>query len=284
VTVPPSSDAAVGEAPGVAGAAGADRSIAELKPSVEQDDQPGEAAGPMRRLIITIDGPAGAGKSSVARDLAGRLGLEFLDTGAMYRAATALAIDHTVSLKDEKALARLLRDADLHFDWTTDPPTLLAFGEPIMDRLRDKDVAAGVSPVSQLPLVRKVLVELQRRIGERHPRLVSEGRDQGSVVFFDAEAKFYLDATTGERARRRVEQIRATGRDADLGEIERAIVERDERDATRDVSPLVCPEDAIRLDSSDIDRGQVVDELERRVRSTVPADVIENRPGGATGA
>lgn len=132
----------------------------------------------MKRLIVTIDGPAGTGKSSVARDLAARLGLEFLDTGAMYRAATALAIDRGISLKNEEAIAELVRDADLRFTWSDDPPTLTAFGKSVMHRLRERDVSAGVSPVSQLPKVRRVLVEIQRRIGEAHPRLVSEGRDQ----------------------------------------------------------------------------------------------------------
>jgi len=262
--------------------AGTPPTVAEVKPASRTTDAGiREDARGMRRLVITIDGPAGAGKSSVARDLASELGLEFLDTGAMYRAATALAIDRAVSLKDEDAIARLLREADLRFDWTTDPPTLLAGGDSIMPRLRAKDVAAGVSPVSQLPGVRRVLVELQRRIGERHPRLVSEGRDQGSVVFFDADVKFYLDASTRERARRRAEQLRGMGQDADVDQIEREIVERDERDATRAVSPLVCPEDATRLDSSDLSQPEVVEAMARIVRDRVPPAALRNDPDDA---
>ncbi|MDX2114269.1 MAG: (d)CMP kinase [Planctomycetota bacterium] len=220
---------------------------------------------PPRRLIVTIDGPAGTGKSSVARELALRLGLDFLDTGAMYRAATALALDSGTDLGDEPAIAELVRQADLRFDWTTDPPTLLARGRSIMHRLREPEVTSAVSPVSSLPAVRRVLVERQRRIGEVHQRLVSEGRDQGSVVFFDADVKIYLEASLQVRARRRADQLRREGRDADLAAIEREIADRDHRDSTRAVGPLTCPDDAQRFDTSTLDQRGVVDALARLV-------------------
>jgi len=224
------------------------------------------------RLIVTIDGPAGTGKSSVARDLARRLGLEFLDTGAMYRAATALAIDHGIDLADGEAVADLVREADLHFDWLSDPPALKAFGRSIMNRLRDADVAASVSPVSGLAEVRRVLVEKQRRIGEVHPRLVSEGRDQGSVVFRDADVKLYLDASPRIRAERRAQQLARMGAvHVDVDAIEREQRERDERDSRRAVGPLIRPPDAVVVDTSAMDQSRVVDELERIVRSRAPA-------------
>lgn len=222
-----------------------------------------------QRLIVTIDGPAGTGKSSVARDLAQRLGLDFLDTGAMYRAATALAIDLSIDLADEEAIADTVRSADLRFDWTTDPPTLYAFGRPIMHRLRQPDVSGQVSPVSSLASVRRVLVERQRRIGEVHQRLVSEGRDQGSVVFHDADVKVYLDASPRVRAMRRAEQLMRMGQSADAATIERDIADRDRRDSTRAVGPLTCPDDAVRVDTSDLDQPGVVDELVRLVRARV---------------
>jgi cytidylate kinase len=221
------------------------------------------------RLIITIDGPAGTGKSSVARDLALRLGLDFLDTGAMYRAATALAIDLGVDPADEIAVADLTRAADMRFDWTTDPPTLYSFGRPLTSRLRQPDVTALVSPVSSLAAVRRVLVERQRRIGEVHQRLVSEGRDQGSVVFYDADMKFYLDASPAVRAVRRAEQLRQMGQRADPSVIEADIRERDQRDSTRAVGPLTCPSDALRFDTSALDRPGVVNELVRLVMERV---------------
>lgn len=220
----------------------------------------------VRRLIVTIDGPAGTGKSSVARELALALGLEFLDTGAMYRGATALAIDAGIDLADEEAIASRLRQSDMRFDFGSDPPTLIAFGRAITSRLRDPDVSAQVSPVSKLPAVRRVLVEKQRRIGEVHPRLVTEGRDQGSVVFHDANVKIYLDAAAAVRARRRAEQLRAMGQPADEAVIEREIIERDRRDSTRAVGPLVCPEGAIRVDTSSLSQREVVAELVRIVR------------------
>lgn len=224
---------------------------------------------PSERLIVTIDGPAGTGKSTVARGLARRLGVDFLDTGAMYRAATALALDAGADLDDAEQVAALVREADLCFVWQDDPPTLLAHGRSIMHRLRDPDVSAQVSPVSALAGVRRILVERQRRIGEVHARLVSEGRDQGSVVFFDADVKLYLDADIAVRARRRAEQLRAAGRDADIGAVEREVRERDQRDSTRAVGPLVCPGDAVRVDTSDLTQDEVVDRLASIVRGRV---------------
>lgn len=213
------------------------------------------------RLIVTIDGPAGTGKSSVARSAAKRLGLEFLDTGAMYRAATAIAIDRKASLTDGKAVALLASQAALRFDWTTDPPALLAFGADVSSRLRDEDVDASVSAVSSLIEVREVMVRLQREIGRAHPRLLTEGRDQGSVVFPDAEVKIYLDATLRARADRRVAQLRAQRPDhpVDDASVERAIAERDHRDSTRPVGRLVCPTDATTLDTSGMTFDQSVD-------------------------
>ncbi|MBL8747031.1 MAG: (d)CMP kinase [Phycisphaerae bacterium] len=242
---------------------------AHAEPCTVEIDAVGHFLDSRQRIIITIDGPAGTGKSSVARDLAHRLSLDFLDTGAMYRAATALAIDLGVDLSDEDAVADTVRSADLRFEWTTDPPTLYAFGRPIMHRLRQPDVSARVSPVSSLAAVRKVLVERQRRIGEVHQRLVSEGRDQGSVVFYDADVKFYLDASPRVRAARRAEQLRRMGQPADLDAIEREITDRDRRDSTRAVGPLTCPDDAVRVDTSDLDQAGVVESLVRLVMARV---------------
>jgi cytidylate kinase len=225
-------------------------------------------------LIVTIDGPAGTGKSSVGRSLARRLGLEFLDTGAMYRAATALAIDHNLDLADGPAVARLAAEADPHFDWRDDPPTLLAFQEPYTNRLRDADVSRHVSPVSALPELREVLVRKQRIIGAQHPRLVTEGRDQGTVVFPDADVKFFVHASPRVRAQRRLRQTRGADAPIDaeeLARVEQELADRDRADMTRTVGPLVRPDDAIDVDTSDLEFDEVVDRLERLTRRAVAA-------------
>lgn len=218
------------------------------------------------RLIITIDGPAGTGKSTVARALAHRLGLEFLDTGAMYRAAAAIAIDHGVEVDDHKRFVECVERHDLHFDFDTDPPTLLCSGESIMHRLRDSDVTRAVSRVASVESLRQEMVKKQRQIGIAHPRLVTEGRDQGSVVFPDADVKFFMSASARVRAERRAGQMKAEGRKADVDQLEREISERDRSDSERTVGPLTCPADAERIDTSDMTFEQVVDALEARVR------------------
>lgn len=230
-----------------------------------------ERDGAIDEIIVTIDGPAGTGKSSVGRALASQLGVEFLDTGAMYRAATALAIDRGLNLKDGSAVAPLAAEADLHFDWRADPPTLLAFMKPYATRLRDPDVSAAVSGLASLPEVRQVLVRKQRIIGAQHPRLVTEGRDQGSVVFPDADVKFYLDASARVRAERRAAQLEETGAKAELDVIEQEIIARDLADSTRKVGPLVCPDDAHVIDTTNLSFDEVVEALERRVRETMRA-------------
>ncbi|MBL0922764.1 MAG: (d)CMP kinase [Phycisphaerales bacterium] len=232
------------------------------------------------RLIVTIDGPAGVGKSSVGRALAKSLGLEFLDTGAMYRAATALALDRGVDVSDASAVAALAREARLHFDWTQDPPALIAFDQPVMGRLRDADVDANVSTVAGLPELRAVMVDLQQSIGQRHPRLVSEGRDQGSVVFPDACVKIYLDATPRSRAERRARQISGV----DIDAVEADLIERDRRDSERAVAPLRQPPDAEPVETSAMSFDQVVATLAALVRAKVgdalPGEALARRRAG----
>lgn len=222
-------------------------------------------------ILVTIDGPAGTGKSTVARSLAKRLGVDFLDTGAMYRAAAALAIDRNVN--DDAALVALVRRANIRFDWTRDPPEIMVFGTPLGTRIRDKDVTSRVSPVSAIHDLRELMVDLQRQIAREHTRLVTEGRDQGSVVFPDATVKFYLDADPTERARRRVDQMKASGRfpaditEAEVNKVLAEIVERDERDRGRPDGPLRQPEGAVVIDTTYLPQDEVIAELERVVRS-----------------
>jgi cytidylate kinase len=218
-------------------------------------------------FIVTIDGPAGTGKSTVAHRLAKRLGLEFLDTGAMYRAAALTALERGIDPADGPRVAELVRDLELRFDWMTDPPALLVDGHAVGDRIRTQEVTRAVSAVASNPLVREAMVEAQREIASLHPRLVTEGRDQGSVVFPDAHVRIYLDARPEIRARRRVEQLAAKGIVTTEGEILAQILERDRLDSTRRDGPLVCPRGADVVDTSNIEIDDVIDRLEQVVRA-----------------
>ncbi len=217
-------------------------------------------------VIITIDGPAGTGKSTVARLLARHLGLEFLDTGSMYRAAALLAIEQGIAPQDGPALAQAVGRVDLHVDFTDDPPRVMLSDRDVSLRIRDLDIGEIVSVVASQEPLRRVLVEMQRAIAQDHPRLVSEGRDQGSVVFPDAAVRFYLDADVTERARRRAGQLEAAGIDVDHDRVVREIAQRDEMDSARADGPLLRPPGAIEIDSSRRTAEEVVEELVRIVR------------------
>ncbi|MEY2795621.1 MAG: Cytidylate kinase [Planctomycetota bacterium] len=222
-------------------------------------------------FIVTIDGPAGTGKSTVAHRLARRLGLEFLDTGAMYRAAALRALELGIDPADGERVAALVRDLEIRFDWRCDPPDLLVDGESVGDRIRTQEVTRAVSAVASNPIVRAAMVEAQREIASLHPRLVTEGRDQGSVVFPDAHVRIYLDARPEIRARRRVEQLAAKGIVTCEAEVLAQILERDRSDSTRRDGPLVCPRGADVVDTSDVDIDDVIDRLESIVRERAGA-------------
>jgi cytidylate kinase len=216
-------------------------------------------------IIVTIDGPAGTGKSSVARLLARRLGLDFLDTGAMYRAAAVVALERGLGLDKPDQIVDAVVDADLQFDWSTDPPDIKAFGRSVSGRIRRGDVTAVVSAIAAIPALRQHMVRKQRLIASEHPRLVTEGRDQGSVVFPSAPVKFYLDADPKVRAVRRAEQLREAGLDADADALLADINARDRSDRSRSEGPLIQPADAIVVDTTALTLEEVVSTLERLV-------------------
>lgn len=231
--------------------------------------RPDPPTGPLSgEVVIAIDGPAGTGKSTVARLLAARLGLDFLDTGAMYRAAAAIAIDRGLDPANHEEIVRVVTEADIHFDWQQDPPTILAWMQPLNGRIRAAEVTRLVSRIAAIGPLRAHMVRKQRLIAQQHPRLVSEGRDQGSVVFPDAAVKFFLDAEPPVRARRRAEQLRAADPACivDEAQLLQEIRERDALDSSRADGPLVCPDDAVRIDTGPLELTEVVDRLECIVR------------------
>lgn len=219
----------------------------------------------MSALVVTIDGPAGAGKSTVAKRLARRLDYRLLDTGAIYRAVALLALRGGIALDDEAQLAAIARDLEIDFRFEGDINHVYVAGEDVSTAIRTPEASQGASKVSALPAVRAALLDLQRRLGGSGG-VVVEGRDTGTVVFPHAHAKFFLTASDDERARRRMEELVAAGKSADLAEVLREIRERDTRDASRDVAPMKAADDAVLVDSSTMSLDEVVAEVERVVR------------------
>ncbi len=212
-------------------------------------------------MIVTIDGPAGAGKSSAARTLAQHLGFDFLDTGAMYRAVSLAALRAHRDLRDEAALAALIETIALEMP----PGRVLLNGEDVTTPIRTPEVTTATGAVADSPAVRRRLVEWQRRLADGRD-VVCEGRDQGTIVFPHAECKFFLIADPAERARRRHAELRSRGQDIPFEEVLRAQEERDRRDAQRDIAPMIPAEDAIVLDSTALAPAAVVAIMEREVR------------------
>jgi cytidylate kinase len=219
--------------------------------------------------VVTIDGPAGAGKSTASRALARRLGFTYLDTGAIYR-TVALAAGGTpgliervdaaagpedIALRDQEALAGHAQRLQIAF--AAGGSRVLLGGSDVSDAIRAPEVSQRASKISAVPAVRAALLDLQRRLAAGGG-VVAEGRDVGSVVFPDAEVKFFLTADVGERARRRAAELRARGIDAEEERIRAEIEARDARDSSRSAAPLVCPADALVIDSSTLAAEDVV--------------------------
>jgi len=213
-----------------------------------------------KQRVIAIDGPAGAGKSTVSRRLARELGFRYVDTGAMYRVVGVLAAQRGIDFSDVAALSRLCDALSLQFEERPDGVATIADGTDISRQIRTAEAGQLASKVSVVPAVRERLVAKQREMGAVGD-VVMEGRDIGTVVFPDAALKVFLTASPLERARRRCADLAARGIEADLEEVAREIAERDARDQGRAHSPLRPAEDAVVLDTSDEGIEQVVQRL-----------------------
>ncbi len=236
-----------------------------VRADFNQADSSSRRGRVMSELIVTIDGPAGSGKSTVARLLAERLDAAFLDTGAMYRAVTLAAVRDGVELSDEGQLVAVLDKHRFDFEAAGGTMRVALDGQDVTEALRDSDLTAKVRFVAAAPGVRERLVRMQRAFAARHARIVTEGRDQGTVVFPDANVKIYLTARVEERARRRQAELAARGLPADLEPIRRAIEVRDRSDENRAVGPLKPAPDAVTIDTTELSIAEVVERVYRRV-------------------
>ncbi len=207
--------------------------------------------------VIAIDGPAGAGKSTIARRVAEELGFQLVDTGALYRTVAYVALQRDVSPEDGTGCAEIARDLDFRFELRDGRNILLCNGETIGAEIRTPAVSDAASRASAQPEVRAALLDVQRGLGRARDSVL-EGRDIGTVVFPDADIKVFLTAEDTERARRRVEQYETKGQEADYDTILAGIRSRDARDSSREHAPLKPADDALFLDSTDMDIDAVV--------------------------
>lgn len=215
----------------------------------------------MAKLVVTIDGPAGSGKSTMARRLAERIGAGFLDTGAMYRAVTLAAMQAEIDLASEKAMLAVIDETDFDFRIRDNQTRVSINGRDVTEAIRSQSVTANSRYAASAPLVRQRLVTMQRKVADDHERIVTEGRDQGTVAFPGADCKIYLTADVAERARRRALELRQKGETVDVAALQREIEQRDRRDMTRTNGPLKKAEDAVEVDTTGLSIEQVVDRL-----------------------
>lgn len=216
-------------------------------------------------MIVTIDGPAGSGKSTAARKLAARVQIPYLDTGAMYRAVAFAATERGVDLASEDSLVELARTIELIMDCGPTHTRVRVDGHDVSEAIRTMAVSAATSEVARCEGVRAILVARQRETGEKLGSFVSEGRDQGSVVFPDADVKFVLDATIEKRAERRLQEMILDGEDVILKDVLANLKSRDEVDA-RQWEPLLLPGKAVVIDTTDLTIAQLIDRMADIVR------------------
>ncbi len=223
-----------------------------------------------RKLIVAIDGPAGAGKSTVAKRVAKEMGYTYMDTGAMYRAFAWRVMKEGLDLENEEELRKALRDTRIELAERDGRAQVLLNETDVSEWIRTPELSQMASRVSTSKIVRERMVELQREMGSKGG-VVAEGRDIGTVVFPNAEVKIYLDASAQERARRRFEELRTGGSRVDMAETREEMEERDRRDRERDVAPLRPAEDAVVIDSTAVDVDSVVGRIMEEIKKKISA-------------
>ena len=211
-------------------------------------------------LVVALDGPAGAGKSTIAKGVSKKLGAIYVDTGAMYRATALFMLRNNIDTEDEKAVSDKVKDLDISIKFEDGAQVVVLNGENVNGFIRTEEVGKAASKVSKYPAVRSKLVELQRKLASKES-VVMDGRDIGTVVLPNANPKIYLTASSKVRAKRRFDELTAKGEKCDIDTIEKDIIERDYQDMHREISPLKQADDAILVDTSDMTIEQVEEHI-----------------------
>ena len=217
-----------------------------------------------KKTIVTIDGPAGAGKTTVARRVAEALGYLHVDSGSMYRGLTRKVLEEKIDLNDIKSIIKTVRGVKLNLKQIKGKNRVFIDNKDVTAKLRTPDINANINTVAAIPGVRRYLLKIQRKLGARGG-IVMEGRDIGTAVFPRAGNKFYLDASIEERARRRFKELRGAGKAANLAQIKRSICLRDEKDKTRDTHPLRIPAEAVVIDTTGLSINQVTGRILKEI-------------------
>jgi len=224
-----------------------------------------EAIVKPKRLVVTVDGPSGVGKSTISKILAAQHNFTYIDTGAMYRCVALQAKNKNIAGDDNSRLARLCQNIDIHFQWKNSVNRVFCGGEEVTEKIRTPEMDMLSSAVSKVPAVRKALVARQRKMGE-NGSVILEGRDAGTVIFPHAEVKVYLDASPQERGKRRYLEHQRCGQAHNLEKVIAELAQRDLNDSSRDHSPLAPAVDAHRLNTTNMDIPAVVSAITRLIK------------------